>query len=213
MPERVSSTAMAMDSMHREAMGDGGMGGGMDEYGLRRPGTHYSQYHASQPMYFRDPGHRDDAPTSHSAHGARMALEYQQRMDVQVPYRQHQPQHQPQQQPQRQLQQHQHQRVMRPEPRATLPAPQPAPTSGSKRGRKEIAAPTSLESTSSKRSRAEKHYKEIKLLCDALAPHISEVKVCPPSYPASSFSRLCVLAGSRADILSPCLVSLSLCTW
>ena len=60
-------------------------------------------------------------------------------------------------------------------------APPPAPVSGrGKRAREEKAAALS-DSTSSKRSRAEKHYKEIRLLCDALSPHTADVNV---SFPA-----------------------------
>jgi hypothetical protein len=65
--------------------------------------------------------------------------------------------------------------------------PMPEASAGLKRAREEKPQHTlPAESTSSKRSRAEKHYKEIRLLCDALAPHIDNVQVKTPLHPSPS---------------------------
>ena len=48
---------------------------------------------------------------------------------------------------------------------------------GERKRRPETAAAPSSELSSSKRSRAEKHYKEIELLCNALGPHLPNVNV------------------------------------
>ena len=53
----------------------------------------------------------------------------------------------------------------------------PASYATKKRPRADKVTAAPSDSSSSKRSRAEKHYKEIRLLCDALAPHIRDVKV------------------------------------
>ena len=59
---------------------------------------------------------------------------------------------------------------------AALSGP-PASFATKKRPRVDKVTAAPSDSSSSKRSRAEKHYKEIRLLCDALAPHIRDVKV------------------------------------
>lgn len=132
-------------------------GSGMEELSDRGhsmpPHNPPAQYHPAQQMYHT---RADPAQHAHSMHG-RTGFEYHERSPMPDQHRHPSPQH------------------SRRAVAVESLAPPPAPSGGGKRAREE-KAPAS-DSTSSKRSRAEKHYKEIRLLCDALAPHIADVNV------------------------------------
>ena len=160
--------------------GPGQMGGGdMDEYRMHSRGTMPISYVHPQYLHAQHAVHRAEPVPSQNPHVVRPvhAQEYQRRVEMPLRHREpplplplpqsqslqppaRPPLHQPQQQP-----------------RMADRAPAAPGRLSAKRVRDDAVLAAPSESTSSKRSRAEKHYKEIRLLCSALSPHIAEVQV------------------------------------
>jgi hypothetical protein len=169
--------------MHRGGQSQTGVvGGDVGEYRMHSRGAMPMGYRHPQYLNSHHVVHRGEPVPSQNPHVRPLhAQEYQRR--VEVPVRHPEPRAQasqppapmPKLPPQQQLrQQHQQQKCM------GQRAPATPTIAVAKRARDEPVLPLPSDGTSSKRSRAEKHYREIRLLCDALSPHIAHVQVAFP---------------------------------
>jgi hypothetical protein len=183
--------------VHRGGPGQMGMGAGdMDEYRMHSRGTMPMSYVHPQYLHAQHAVHRAEPVPSQNPHVVRPlhAQEYRGRVEMPLRHREPPPQSQSQSlQPSARPPLHQPQEQARMADRA----PAAPGRLGAKRVRDDAVLAAPSESTSSKRSRAEKHYKEIRLLCSALSPHIADVQVNP--------ARLLAAARARARILLGCL--------
>jgi len=171
--------------LHRGGQGQADVvGGDMGEYRMHSRGAMPMGYRHPQYLHAHLMVHRGEPVPSQNPHVRPLhAHEYQRRVGMPVRNPDPQPRAQASQPPapmptlppQQQLRQlHQQQKCM------GQRAPATPTIAVAKRARDEPVLALPSDGTSSKRSRAEKHYREIRLLCDALSPHIAHVQVAFP---------------------------------
>jgi len=167
--------------MHRGGQGQAGVDeGNVGEYRMHSRGVMPMGYRHPQYSHAQHMVHRGEPVPSQNPHVRPLhAHDYQRRVEMSMRHPEPQPRAQysqppapqPKLPPQQQLRkQHQQQKRM------GQRAPATPTIAVAKRALDEpVALPS--DATSSKRSRAEKHYREIRLLCDTLSPHIAHVQV------------------------------------
>ena len=164
--------------MHSGGQGQAGIDGGdVGEYRMHSRGAMPMGYRRPQYLHAHHMVHRGEPVPSQNPHVRPLhAHEYQRRVEMPMCHPEPQPRAQASQLPAPMAklpphQQHQQQKCM------GIRAPATPTIAVTKRARDEPVIALPSDATSSKRSRAEKHYREIRLLCDALSPHIAHVQV------------------------------------